>query len=184
MDNNWDKYIIEGTNVLKNKLGITDKETLEQKEKELVLPHLAFLHLNPILTVPSAEGLKDIHQFLFSDLYSWAGQYRTCTLRKNTYNFTKQDNSVKEPTQIEKILTVLDFNKTEASKIKKIIESFDKDKWYDGGLFGTKLRNLIKDFSYKGKKVNSQNKLFEEFKKNGIIDTKKEGKVDSFKILK
>ena len=88
MDNNWDKYIIEGTNVLKNKLGITDKETLEQKEKELVLPHLAFLHLNPILTVPSAEGLKDIHQFLFSDLYSWAGQYRTCTLRKNTYNFT------------------------------------------------------------------------------------------------
>ena len=85
---NWDKYIIEGTNVLKNKLGITDKETLEQKEKELVLPHLAFLHLNPILTVPSAEGLKDIHQFLFSDLYSWAGQYRTCTLRKNTYNFT------------------------------------------------------------------------------------------------
>lgn len=54
----------------------------------------------------------------------------------------------------------------------------------DGGLFGTKLRNLIKDFSYKGKKVNSQNKLFEEFKKNGIIDTKKEGKVDSFKILK
>ena len=98
--------------------------------------------------------------------------------------FTKQDNSVKEPTQIEKILTVLDFNKTEASKIKKIIESFDKDKQYDGGLFGTKLRNLIKDFSYKGKKVNSQNKLFEEFKKNGIIDTKKEGKVDSFKILK
>ena len=49
MHNNWDKCIIEGTNVLKNKLGITDKETLEQKEKELVLPHLAFLHLNPIL---------------------------------------------------------------------------------------------------------------------------------------
>ena len=56
MDNNWDKYIIEGTNVLKNKLGITDKETLEQKEKEFVVAHLAFLHLIPILTVPSGEG--------------------------------------------------------------------------------------------------------------------------------
>ena len=51
-------------------------------------------------------------------------------------------------------------------------------------MFGTKLRNLIKDFSYKGRKVNSQNKLFEELKKNGIIDTKREGKVDNFKILK
>ena len=70
------------------------------------------------------------------------------------------------------------------SKIKKIIESFEKDKWFDGGMFGTKLRNLIKDFSYKGRKVNSQNKLFEELKKNGIIDTKREGKIDSFKILK
>lgn len=87
MDNNWDKYIIGETNVLKNKLNITDKETLEQKEKELVLPRLAYLHLNPILTNTDAEGLKNIHQILFSDLYSWAGQYRTCTLRKNTYNF-------------------------------------------------------------------------------------------------
>ena len=47
-----------------------------------------------------------------------------------------------------------------------------------------KLRNIIKDFSYKGKKVNSQNKLLEELNEYDIISTKKEGKVDSFKILK
>ncbi|MGP1576692.1 MAG: NYN domain-containing protein [Treponema sp.] len=99
--------------------------------------------------------------------------------------FKGNENTATEITQIiEKILTGLGFSKNESAGIKEIIESFEKDKWFDGGLFGTKLRNLIKDFSYKGKKVNSQNKLFDEFKKNGIMETKKEGKVDSFKIVK
>ena len=98
--------------------------------------------------------------------------------------FVENENSKKEITQIEKILTELGFSATDSSSIKELIESFEKDKWFDGGLFGIKLRSLIKDFSYKGKKVNSQNKLFDELKKNGIMETKKEGKVDSFKIVK
>lgn len=98
--------------------------------------------------------------------------------------FVGSENSKNEITQIEKILTELGFSATDSSSIKELIESFEKDKWFDGGLFGTKLRSLIKDFSYKGKKVNSQNKLFDELKKNGIMETKKEGKVDSFKIVK
>lgn len=98
--------------------------------------------------------------------------------------FVGNENSKNEITQIEKILNELGFSTTDSSSIKELIESFEKDKWFDGGLFGTKLRSLIKDFSYKGKKVNSQNKLFDELKKNGIMETKKEGKIDSFKIVK
>ena len=98
--------------------------------------------------------------------------------------FIGNDNSKNEITQSEKILKELGFNEKETSSLKELIESFEKDKWFDGGLFGTKLRSLIKDFSYKGKKVNSQNKLFDELKRNGIMETKKEGKVDSFKIIK
>ena len=98
--------------------------------------------------------------------------------------FTESGTSKDEITQIEKILTNLGFNQKDASVIKELIESFEKDKWFDGGLFGTKLRSLLKDFSYKGKRVNSQNKLFEELAKNGIMETKKEGMVDSFKIVK
>lgn len=98
--------------------------------------------------------------------------------------FGESDEQKNEITQIEQILTSLSFSRKESSIIKEVVESFEKDKWFDGGAFGSKLRSLLKDFSYKGKKVNSQNKLFEEFKKKGIMETKKEGKVDSFKIIK
>ena len=98
--------------------------------------------------------------------------------------FGYNENIKNEITQIEKILTALNFNKKETIAIQEIIESFEKDKWFDGGVFGIKIRNLIKDFSYKGKKINSQNKLFEKFTTEKIMETKKEGKVDSFKILK
>lgn len=33
----WDEYFIEGTNVLKNKLGITNKEELSKNEKIITL---------------------------------------------------------------------------------------------------------------------------------------------------
>lgn len=98
--------------------------------------------------------------------------------------FTDADKPDTEKTQIETILTNLGFSSKDSSNIKELVESFEKDKWFDGSLFGTKLHTLLKDFSYKGKKVNSQNKLFEELKKNGIMETKKEGQVDSFKIVK
>ena len=32
---NWDNYFIEGTDVLKNKLGITDRDELKEKEIEI-----------------------------------------------------------------------------------------------------------------------------------------------------
>lgn len=98
-------------------------------------------------------------------------------------SFVVSDGNKTETTEIEKILKKLRFNENESSGIKEIVESFEKDKWLDGGLFGRKIRNLIKDFTYKGKKVNSQNKLLEKFKEAKIMDTKKEGKVDSFKIV-
>lgn len=99
-------------------------------------------------------------------------------------SFKNSNDNVGEASQIEKIVSNLGFDKNTSRGMKKIIESFDKDVWYDGGLFGTKLRSLIKDFSYKGKKVNSQNKLFGQLKEKGIMETKREGQVDRFKIVR
>lgn len=97
---NWDEYLIEGTNTLKNKFKITNKSDLEAKEKENVLPKLTLLHLNPILKECNSKGLRNIHEILFSDLYTWAGDYRTCTLRKNEYNFLEPELISKELDEI------------------------------------------------------------------------------------
>ena len=64
----WEEYLYPGTNTLKNKLGITDYEELKEKEAEI-----------------SFEKLVDLyeHPYIFSDLYDWAGEYRTVYMSKN-----------------------------------------------------------------------------------------------------
>ena len=99
-------------------------------------------------------------------------------------NFTESiENKVKIST-VEKILANLDFTEQEYQSIKEIIESYDKDTWILSNSFGIKIRNIIKTFSYKNKKVKSQNQLFKKLEENGILKTKKEGNVDYFKIIK
>ncbi len=97
-------------------------------------------------------------------------------------NFT--EDTTKQEEKIDLILQGLGFSKTESERIRKTFESYEKDKWHKGSGFGTKIKNMIKDFSYKEKKVNSQNKLFAELEKHKYLETKKEGSTDSFKIIK
>ncbi len=112
MEDTWDEYIIEGTDTLKNKLGITDKDKLSELEKEKILPKLTYLHINPIFSGCDSDHLKNIHNFLFEDIYEWAGEYRTCTLRKNMYNFL-------EPELIEEELEkVIERYNNEINKVK------------------------------------------------------------------
>ena len=50
MKDTWDDYLIEGTNILKNKFNISNKEELLQKEKEEVVLEELFvnkLEINP-----------------------------------------------------------------------------------------------------------------------------------------
>ena len=86
-DRNWDEYFIEGTNVLKNNLGITDKEELKEKEAEITFKKLIELHENPLDLGYGKEHFKAIHYYLFSDIYPFAGKYRTVYMQKNNSYF-------------------------------------------------------------------------------------------------
>ena len=82
-DINWNSYFIEGTNVLKNKLGITDYDELKKKEYEITLKRLVELHLSPIDDTFDAKHLRDIHKYLFGDIFEFAGEYRIVNTAKN-----------------------------------------------------------------------------------------------------
>ena len=69
----WNSYFIPGTNVLKNKLGITNNEELKQAEADITFTKLAELYDNPIEGNFDSEHLKAIHRYLFKDIYSFAG---------------------------------------------------------------------------------------------------------------
>lgn len=86
MDKNWDGYFIEGTDVLKNKLGITDKEELKEKEIEITFLKNLELMEKPIDLDFGVEHLREIHRYLFGDIYYFAGENRNVDMRKgNSY---------------------------------------------------------------------------------------------------
>lgn len=88
----WNEYFIDGTNVLKNKLGITDYNLLKQKETDISFERLVELYDSPIKGNFDKYHLCAIHKYIFSDIYPFAGKYRTVYMQKNKSYFTGEKN--------------------------------------------------------------------------------------------
>ena len=116
MKDTWNEYFIDDdeTKALKNNLGINNKNELSIKEKEIVTDKLVDLELNPIEGNFDSTHLKNIHYYLFNDIYPFAGQYRTCSMAK-TRDFL-------EPS---KIASWLDNELTKLNNGIKEVQSLD-----------------------------------------------------------
>lgn len=75
-------YCYSGTYVLKNELNITDADVLKNAEREITALRTAQLMQNPMDGEFNFDYLKKIHQFLFGDIYEWAGHIRTVNISK------------------------------------------------------------------------------------------------------
>jgi cell filamentation protein len=69
-------YYYEGTNVLKNKLDIENKESLEIIDKIISTDRVSKLKENPIKGKFDVNHLMKIHKFIFGDIYPFAGKFR------------------------------------------------------------------------------------------------------------
>lgn len=78
-----DPYLIPGTNVLRNRLGLTSTEALSAAEADLSFARALQLLEDPVAPTNDLRELQAIHLHLFQDVYDWAGQLRTIDLRKN-----------------------------------------------------------------------------------------------------
>ncbi|MBQ3736747.1 MAG: putative adenosine monophosphate-protein transferase Fic [Candidatus Methanomethylophilaceae archaeon] len=77
-------YCYPGTDVLKNKLNIHDKEILSDAERSISLVRMIELEEHPIRGNYDLGHLKRIHKALFGDIFEWAGQLRTVDISKGT----------------------------------------------------------------------------------------------------
>lgn len=68
--------------VLINNFGIKDEKELEKIERNVSARRLAYLYLEPIEGRFDIEHLKEIHKFIFSSLYPFAGQIREIDISK------------------------------------------------------------------------------------------------------
>jgi len=77
-----DKYVYPDTNILINKFDCRDENKLRGIEALSTGGNLAYLQLHPIKGNFDFKHLKDIHHFIFQDMFDWAGQIRTIDIGK------------------------------------------------------------------------------------------------------
>ena len=76
--------------MLNNKLGITNEIELSKEEERITkLKALELFDTNKIneFEVGTTKGLCDIHKYLFSDIYEFAGKIRDVNLAKGSFRF-------------------------------------------------------------------------------------------------
>jgi cell filamentation protein len=87
----WYNYIsYRGDKMLDNKLGITNEIELAKEEERITkLKALELFDLNKIneFEVGTFKGLASIHNYLFSDIYDFAGKVRDVNIAKGNFRF-------------------------------------------------------------------------------------------------
>jgi cell filamentation protein len=79
-----DPYFYPGTDVLRNKENIRDASELEALERMATANRMETLPDDIPVTV---EGYREIHRYIFQDVYDWAGKYRTVDIAKSNELF-------------------------------------------------------------------------------------------------
>lgn len=88
MENN---IYYEGTEVLINNFNIKDKKILNYIENKIVTLNMAVLHAKPLHKEFNAEHYKEIHKFLFSDIYEFAGDMNETEKTRNVFKKLQEE---------------------------------------------------------------------------------------------
>lgn len=128
-----DPYLIPNTDVLKNKLGITEKEELDRAE--------AFISQTKLFDADEKvkgnfdyKHLMNLHQYILGDVYDWAGQPRLMDIEK-----------------AERVLSGLSVKystyKNIPNEIESAINEFKKVKWSDLNTYEQKAEVFSKNMA-------------------------------------
>jgi cell filamentation protein len=78
-----DPYLIPGTVVLQNKLGISDFDELEQAVADIG-DAMAYRLFDKNTPVPATlAGWRAVHKAMFGSVFEWAGDFRNVNIRKS-----------------------------------------------------------------------------------------------------
>lgn len=97
------QYCYPNSDVLINKLGITDEAALEFAEIELTQARIE--QYEPNFDDISLAALRHIHFYLFQDIYVWAGHLRTVDIAKGGTRFA---NVIRIEPEAEKLFRQLE----------------------------------------------------------------------------
>lgn len=115
-----------GTSVLINKFDIRDEATLNEVEGTLTAAKSAQWLNMPEKNTFDFEHYKAIHQFLFSDLYAWAGQVRDVNISKKGTAFCPAEKINEQANRIFSYLKGQNFlcGLTKASFVDGLVDFY------------------------------------------------------------
>ena len=82
-------YCYPGTDVLINKLNIKDNQLLIEAERKIVLTKSYELRKNSKIGNFDLDHFLKIHEFLFEDIYPFAGKFRNENIAKGYFSFAE-----------------------------------------------------------------------------------------------
>jgi len=115
-----DPYLDPRSGILRNKFGITDQALLDRAEADAVAVRSILLQGNPLKGNFDSQHLKRIHQYLFQDVYEWAGHFRAIEMAKADYVNSRQVTRFTSPELIEPELTTLFQNLARDNFLKSL----------------------------------------------------------------
>ena len=95
-----DPYLYEDSSVLINKLWIRDQELLDFAEADYVVYRLKEIALNKLEGDYHTAHFFKMHEYIFQDIYEWAGQPRTIAIYKEEDVLGGQSVEYSEPYDI------------------------------------------------------------------------------------
>lgn len=105
--------------VLLNLLGITDEKILLFIESGIVTKKLHQLYKNPI-KIHTVEELFKIHEYLFGEIYAWAGKKRTVEISKDGKKFFPTSHFETAFQYLNFLIS--EYKKTDEINIEKLAE--------------------------------------------------------------
>lgn len=85
------KYCYPGTTILKNKLNIMNIEKLQIYEAKITAAKSLGLRKKGITGDFDVKHIKQIHKYLFEDIYPFAGEFRTENIAKGEFRFAQSE---------------------------------------------------------------------------------------------
>ena len=82
-----DPYLIPGTTVLKNRLGVNSQSELNRLEADFTTTRIWELAQQAVSGRFDLQHLRKIHAHIFQDVYAWAGEPRTISISKGASMF-------------------------------------------------------------------------------------------------
>lgn len=171
------RYTYKGTDVVKNKLDIRNAELLKEYETGIVALKLTSLIKNSKVYPFTEEGFKQIHKYLFDEIYDFAGEYRLENILKENFRFSEyQYIEENMPLIIKKIdiekLKQMNFNDL-CKNLSEIMTDLNVLHPFREGN-GRTIREFIREISYVcGYEVNFSNVEYEL-----ILDVSRKAVVD------